>query len=237
MNYITGYCSRLKAENISPPVGGSKNKWVTQMDMRRQMKNHGFTLVEVLVAMFTFALLAALVAGFAVYYLQSYNFSFVENQQIGVAQYGLTTIIREIREARLADNGAYAIEQAEDTNFIFFADVTNDGRSDRIRYFLNGTELQKGVTEPTAVPVTYPSANEQIKTMVADVDTAGAPIFTYYNGEWPADTINNPLAAGMRLLNTRYVMVALRINIQSGTGVQPFNLSSGVNIRSLKNNL
>ena len=127
--------------------------------MKESIKSHGFTLVEVLVAMFTFALLAALVYGFAVYYFQSYNFSFEENQQVGIAQSGLTTMIREISEARLADNGAYAIEQALDTNFTFFADVTNDGRSDRVRYFLNGNELQKVVTEPTVVPVTYPSAN------------------------------------------------------------------------------
>ena len=205
--------------------------------MNEQKNTYGFTLVEVLVAMFTFALLAALVAGFAVYYFQSYNFSFEENQQVGIAQSGLTTMIREIREARLADNGAYAIEQALDDSFTFFADVTNDGRSDRIRYFINGNELQKGVTEPTAVPVTYPAANEQIKTVVTNVDMAGTPIFTYYNGEWPDDTANNPLAVGSRLLNTRFVDVKLRINIQSTIGAQAFNLSSGVTIRSLKNNL
>ena len=201
------------------------------------MKSYGFTLVEVLVAMFTFALLAALVSGFAVYYFQSYNFSFEENQQIGIAQSGLTTMIREIREARLADNGAYPIEQALDNSFIFFADVTNDGRSDRVRYFLNGNELQKGIIEPTAVPVTYPSANEQVKTVVTNIDMAGIPIFTYYNGEWPADTINNPLIAGSRLLNTRYIEVKVRVSVQSSMGAQPFSLSSGVSIRSLKSNL
>ena len=66
---------------------------------------------------------------------------------------------------------------------------------------------------------------------------AGTPIFTYYNGEWPADTVNNPLAVGSRLLNTRYVDVKLRIDIESNIGAQALNLSGGVSIRSLKNNL
>jgi len=197
----------------------------------------GFTLLELILSTFIFALIAALAAGFSVYYFQNYSFSFEEQQAIGHAQSSTTTMIREIREARMADNGAWPLEQTGDMTLVFYSDVTNDGRSDRVRYFLDGTQLKKGVIEPTQVPVTYPSANEQIRIIADYVDNAASPIFTYYDGNWPSDQINNPLPAANRILNTRYVSVYVRINVASGTGSGPFELTSGVQIRSLKDNL
>lgn len=201
------------------------------------MKKAGFTLVEVIVAIFIFSIVVAGVAGFAIYYIRNYSFSFEETQSVGQAQQALTTMIREIREARSADNGAWPLTTLDDNSFIFYADVTNDERADRVRYFIEGTELKKGVIEPTQVPVSYPPANEVVKTIAYYIDNDTTSLFTYYNGDWPADQINNPLAPTNRLLNTRYVNIYLRINVETNTGSQPFELTSGVAIRSLKDNL
>lgn len=202
------------------------------------MKNKaGFTLVELLVATFMLGAVIVLVAGFATYYFQAYSFSFEQNQAVGSAQGNLTNMIREIREARSAESGAYPIVEAADNSFIFYSDVTNDGKTDRVRYFLNGTNLQRGIIEPTAPPVTYPLTDEKIKTVVEFLDNVGQPVFTYYNGEWPLDPINNPIPLVSRLLNTRFISIYLRINITPDSGAQPFELTSGVQIRSLKDNL
>lgn len=205
--------------------------------MKKNNLQKGFTLLELILSTFIFGAITALVAGFAVYYFQTYSFSFEENQAINSTQSALTTMIRDIREARSGDNGAYTIVQADDFSFTFYSDVTNDGRTDRVRYFLNGTQLQKGVIEPTQVPVTYPIATEKIKTIADFVDTAGLPIFKYANGNWPADTTNNPLPQNQRILNTRFITVYIRINVSNNYSAQPFELTSGVQIRSLKNNL
>lgn len=203
----------------------------------RSTPKTGFTLVEVMVAIFIFAITVAGVSAFVIYYLQNYSFSFEQNQAIGLAQGAITQIIREVRETRSAEDGAWALSQTDDNTFIFFADVTNDGRSDRVRYFLEGSELKKGVIEPTQPPVSYPTENEQITTVVSYVDNQGISLFTYYNGGWPKDTITNPLPADQRLLSTRYVSIYLRINVNPDTGSQPFELTSGVQMRSLKDNL
>jgi len=197
----------------------------------------GFTLVELVLAVFIFSAITAGVAAFGVYYFQSYSFSFEENQSIGLAQTAITTMIREIREARSGDDGAYALTQVDDNTLIFYSDVTNDGRSDRVRYFLNGTDLKKGVIEPTQVPVTYPTDQEKVSTIASYVDNAGQPLFIYYNGDYPTDTVNNPLPQVSRLLNTRFISVYLRINIAVDYSAQPFEIASGVQIRSLKDNL
>ncbi len=199
--------------------------------------NKGFTLLELIIAMFIFSAIAAGTVLFFIFYLNSYSFSIEEVQAIGKAQHGLTTIIREIREARMGEDGAWPILAAEDNSFIFFADVTNDGRSDRVRYFIDGTDLKKGVIEPTGVPVQYPSANEKVTIVASAVDNGGRPLFTYFNGDYPADTINNPLTEIERQLNTRYVKIYLRINIDPKSKTDPFELISGVAIRSMKDNL
>jgi prepilin-type N-terminal cleavage/methylation domain-containing protein len=198
---------------------------------------HGFTLLEVMIATFIFSAIAGGVAIFSAYYLKNYSFSFEENQSVSIAQTGLTTMLREIREARIGDDGAWPIVDALDNSFTFYSDVTNDGRSDKVRYFLNGTTLQKGVIQPTTVPVSYPSNTETFTTIASNIDVSGGSIFRYYNGNWPSDVINNPLTASDRLLSTRYVVVYVRINISQNFAAQPFELTSGVTIRSMKTNL
>lgn len=208
--------------------------------MRTKQYNNfksGFTLIELLVAIALFVFIAAGVAGFAVYYFQSYSFSFEENQSIGLAQTGMTKMIREIREARSGEDGAWPLVQTEDNSLTFYSDVTNDGRTDRIRYFLEATDLKRGIIEPTAVPVTYPPENEIITVVTSYLANDTSPIFTYFNGNYPADLINNPLVNPSRILNTRYISIYLRINPTQNFSAQPFELTSGVQIRSLKDNL
>jgi prepilin-type N-terminal cleavage/methylation domain-containing protein len=197
----------------------------------------GFTLLEIMVALFIFTAVVVGVATFSAYYFNNYAFSYEENQQIGVAQNSITRLIREIREARIGDDGSWPLIQTDDMVFSFYSDVTNDGRADKVRYFLQGSDLKRGVIEPTSVPVTYPAGNEKITIVASYVDATAGAIFRYYNGNWPSDTVNNPLSAANRILNTRYVTVSIRINVTTNFAAKPFDLTSGVMIRSLKNNL
>lgn len=146
-------------------------------------------------------------------------------------------MLRELREARSGENGAWPLVQTDDATIVFYSDVTNDGRADKIRYFLNGTDLQKGVIEPTAAPVSYPVVNEVIRTIATSIDLSGKAMFTYYNGNYPTDIINNPLTGANRILDTRYIGTYVRVNIQENYAAAPYELNSGVAIRSLKDNL
>lgn len=197
----------------------------------------GFTLLEVIIAVFLFSGIVAVVALFGVYYFKNYSFSYEEQQVIGQAQGGLTQMIREIRKAQNGDDGSWPLVQTDDTTFIFFADISGDGRADRIRYFLNGTDLKRGVIQPTTVPVSYPLANETFTTIANYVSATNSAIFQYYNGNWPADIVNNPLPASQRILNTRFVKINLTIDPSKNFSSQPFTLSSGVTVRSMKTNL
>lgn len=197
----------------------------------------GFTLIELLIAMAIFLVIAAGTVLFFLFYLNTYSFSLEESKAIGLAQQGLTTMVREIREARIGESGAWPIEIAQDNTFTFYSDVTNDGRSDRVRYFIEGTDLKKAVIQPTEVPVEYPLANEFITIIASKIDNNTIPLFTYFNGDYPADTVNNPLIDTERQLNTRYVKIYLRVDVDPESQTEAFEIESGVAIRSMKNNL
>ena len=208
-----------------------------------QLKTHnlqlqsGFTLIEVMTAALLIVVIVGGLLTFTIYYLKNYSYSFTASQQIGQAQTSMTTLIRDISEGRKGEDGSWPLVDAQDNSLIFYSDVTNDSRADRIRYFLDGTQLKKSVIEPTLPPVTYPITQEKI-TVIADfVDTGGKPIFTYYNGNWPGDATNNPLILTKRTSDTRFINVYVRIKVNTVSTAQPFEMTSGVGIRSLKDNL
>lgn len=198
---------------------------------------HGFTLVETIVATFLFIGLVGAVSGFAIFFFKNFSFSYEEQQSIDLIQGAITRISRDIREARTGNQGAWPIISPGDNEFIFYSDVTNDGRTDRVRYFLDGNLLKRGIIEPTQVPVDYPLSEEKITVIASHIDPGGKPLFTYYNGQYPSNMTNNPLPAQLRLLSTRLVTVYLRSNISGNTTTQAYEASASVQIRSMKDNL
>jgi hypothetical protein len=178
----------------------------------------------------------------AIYTLQSFlqqQESYTVNAYLSVetANYTLQNLLREIRNARRGDNGAYTLEIVNDQNLAFYTDTDNDGHSERIRYFLNGTVLKKGLIEPTGFPVTYPSQNEIITTVAENVRNGSQPLFYYYNSAWPGDTAHNPLVAASRQANTRMIKVHLIVNTNPTLVKADYDVQSQVQIRTLKDNL
>ena len=63
-------------------------------------------------------------------------------------------------------------------------------------------------------------------------------IFTYYNGLWPGDTGNNPIAQADRQLETRYIGVSIGVDVTEGeVGSDAVEIDTAVQLRNLKDNL
>lgn len=201
------------------------------------MANKGFTLIELFLGGALILIITAALVVLSTLYFQNYAFSFEETLSINYAQTAVTSMVREIREARYGEDGAWPISQADDYAFTFYSDVTNDNRSDRVRYFVDGTDLKRGITEASLNPIQYELVNEVISIAASSVSTTSGALFTYYNGNWPADIVNNPLIPGTRLLNTRFVRLHVLIDINPNRGALPFELNTSVQIRGLKDNL
>jgi prepilin-type N-terminal cleavage/methylation domain-containing protein len=98
--------------------------------------NKGFTLIEtiIVIAVFVFALGA--VVGFIIMGYRGQAYSMEQSQAVEEARRGVETMIKEIREARMGDDGSYILEKAEDYEIIFYSDIDNDGETERVRYFI-----------------------------------------------------------------------------------------------------
>jgi len=199
------------------------------------IKNKGFTLLEVLITMAIFSLIMGVIGTFArdlFYYDNLFSKSLTSYDE---ARKVLQPIASEIRSASSSSLGSYPIEMAENNSFIFFKDINNDGLKERIRYYLSGDILKKGVIIPSGNPLQYLSANETFTDIIHGVNNNGAPVFTYYDSSYNGDT--NPLSQPVSILSVRLIKINLTIDANPNRPPAPIVVTTQINIRNLKDNL
>lgn len=198
--------------------------------------NSGFTLIEMLISIVIMSVLG--LALLSLQYLISQNQIVVWQNYSNVEDSNrhLSNLVRELRTARSGDNGAYTVELADDNNLTFYTDIDFDGETERIRYFLSGNDLSKGIIEPVGFPVTYPSENETVRVITENIRNDTDPIFYYYNEDWPEDTVKNPLNTPANPADIKLVRIFLKVNTQDDTD-SDFVLESYAQLRTLKENL
>ena len=91
-----------------------------------------------------------------------------------------------------------------------------------------GTELKKGVIEPTGDPVQYPSSQEKISIITSYVRNA-PPIFKYFDSNGAEIT-----SVPARLADTKLMKIYLVINVNPNRPPNDFELESFVQLRNLK---
>jgi len=101
-----------------------------------------FTLVETLIAIFIFFVIMVGLSSSLVWLYRTHSYAWQQALAVDEARRGIETMVKEIREAKQADNGAYPIELANDKEFIFYSDIDHDGKTERVRYFLGQTNSQ-----------------------------------------------------------------------------------------------
>jgi type II secretory pathway pseudopilin PulG len=110
----------------------------------------GFTFIETLVSIAVFTLAIGAVFGFINMIYRTHGYTWEQAQAINEARKGIGIMIKEIKEAGSGEDGSYAIELARDKEFIFYSDIDDDGKTERVRYFLgtiiSGNQTQKCVT-------------------------------------------------------------------------------------------
>jgi prepilin-type N-terminal cleavage/methylation domain-containing protein len=204
---------------------------------KRVIKNSmsGFTLVEILVTMAIFSIILGAIGLFArdtFYYDNIFSSGLISYDE---AKKILQPVASEIRSASQSSLGAYSIESADEGSFVFFTDTNSDGLKERIRYFLSGTTLKRGVISPTGSPLQYLSTNEITTDVVTNLTNGATPIFTYYDTDYNGNT--NPLVQPVSVPSIRLVKITLIIDVDPNRPPLPMTVSTQVSIRNLKDNL
>ena len=186
------------------------------------------TLIEAMVwiAMFT-ATMGAIVSS-VIYFYRTSNFAIEEASAISSAQRGMDLMVRTIREASYASNGAYPIASIATSSFTFYADIDSDTAVERVHYFLNGRNLVKGVADPSGDPPAYPAteATTSISESVRNNDQ-NVPLFTYYdeNGAQMSDYT--------KIADVRFVTLNVIVDIDPNRTPTTTALRSSAALRNL----
>ena len=196
----------------------------------------GFTLVETLIALFIFSLATIVVGNFArdIFFYNSIAQSELEVEYSG--RKILNPIISEIRSATLSSVGGYPVESVATSSLVFFSNLDSDDKKERVRYFLQGTNLKKGVIKPTGiVNLVYNSANEVVTTVVSDVRNGTTPIFSFYDTNYTGSS--TPLTYPINIPTVRFVKISLVLDRDPNRLPNPVTVTTQVSIRNLKDNL
>jgi len=151
------------------------------------------------------------------------------------ANAGIEIMVREIRNARYGDDGAYPLQVCSDQNLTFFTNTDTDDATEKVQYFLDGNQLKKAVIEPSDYPINYNSP-ANITIIASGINNNYQPVFSYFNSSFSG--AGNSLSANLRQLQTRLIKITLianeSINQDQGTD---FTITAFAQIRMLKDNL
>jgi type II secretory pathway pseudopilin PulG len=201
-------------------------------------RNSGFTLIEAVVSIAIILMVGGGIVAFQRSILTNTKVIQAELTSQQQVRKTLSGFVADVRAATQSSGGAYAIDTAATSTFIFYANIDSDTAIERIRYFIATSTLKRGVLKPTGT--TYVAANEKVTSIVFDVaNGTSSPIFTYYDRGYDGFTSSStdPLPVPINIPSVRMVKISLTTNPNGNRSPVMQTYSSQVSIRNLKDNL
>jgi len=192
------------------------------------METRGMTFIEVLVwiSVFTMAMLAIVSTLLSFYKTNTYTIE--QASAVTYAQRAQEQIVRTIREGAYSSQGAFPIQSIAENDFVFYADIDSDPLIERVHYYISGTNLMRGILEPTGDPPDY--TGTETASIIAEYvrNTAqGISLFRYY------DELGSEITNYTNWTSVRFVTVNLAVNVNTAALPNQLTLSSSAAIRNL----
>lgn len=188
----------------------------------------GMTFIEAMVWVAIFMASMIAITNSILYFYRTNRYALEQGSAVAAAQRGIDHMVRTIREAGYAANGAYPIASIANNELIFYADTTGDGKAEKMRYYISGSSLYEGVTAPTGDPAEYtsPEVASELSEYIRNV-AQSVTMFTYYDK-------NGLLIDDMsRIADVRFVYVTIIADVNPNDQPGTLTLHSSAAIRNL----
>ncbi len=205
--------------------------------LKKIIKNqNGFTVLELTVAVAIFAILSLAVSWLVI---RSWRSNAVIWEQLTTQNDGrkaVKQVVDDVRRAEESSLGSFPIVLADDYELAFYANIDNDSIRERVRFWLDDSNLKKGIIEPTGNPLQYDIQTETEVIIASDVvnTTSSVPVFSYYDSSYTGE--ESAMITPANITDLRVVKVQLELEKDPTETPVPLHVESTVQIRNLKDN-
>ena len=204
--------------------------------MKNSSNRGGFSLIEIIVVVAIASSIVLIVSNLSGNVSLLNGLVSQELQSKSDITQTLQIVTREIRSAAPSASGAYPIDSAATSSFVFYSDSNNDGKVDRVRYFLASSTVFRGVIIPTGTPATYPTATETMTDMIDSVSVPSSTtlLFKYYDSSYTG--IQSAMTSTVDVTPIRMVGISFYTDVKPQQSPGPQYFSTLINIRNLRSN-
>lgn len=188
----------------------------------------GMTLIETMVWIAIFVATMLALSSSVLYFYRTSSYAIQEATAVTSAQRGVDSMVRTVRETAYSSIGAYPIIAMATSSFTFYANVDTDAGVEQVRYFISGTNLMRGVVEPSGDPAVY-TGGETTNVVTDNVKNSeqGTNIFDYY------DQNGAQITDFTQIASVRFVTVSIVTDIDPNRTPTLTTLRSSTALRNL----
>ncbi|HEC33075.1 MAG TPA: type II secretion system protein [Candidatus Kaiserbacteria bacterium] len=207
-------------------------RYINTFKIKNQGLNvsRGFTLVEtVMVIAISVLILGSFVASISLFY-RSNTYALEQAFAVNSARKGIENMMKDIRKVSYSDEGSYPVISMTTSSFSFYSNVDTDAYIEKVRYFIDGTDLKKGVVNSSGTPLSYNDANEIISVISDNVrnNTQSVALFSYYNAS------GTPVTNTASTTDIIFVTADIVVNVNPLDIVNDFRLRSSATMRNIR---
>lgn len=203
--------------------------------IKKFIRYRGTSLVEVTVVVGITAIVTLGAASFII--LSFRNQRVIDDQLFGQkeARRIVSEIVNTVRTAEQSSIGSYPIAEATTSSLTVYTNIDKDSLRERVRYWLLGTELKKGVLKPSGNPLSY-TGTEQVTTIAHNVqnNAQGTATFEYFDESYAGSGVG--MSSPVTIPSIRMVKIVIEIERDASVSPVPLKVESLTQIRNLKEN-
>jgi prepilin-type N-terminal cleavage/methylation domain-containing protein len=208
------------------------------MFLSQKKQKKGFTLVETLVVIFIFSIIMIGTTLLLRNILKNSKQQTLALDVVDQARIVIFNFTNELRNATAGNDGSYPLNQTGDSQIILYTMYGSAANTkvNRLRYYVSGTTLYKGVIVPSGNPLTYNISSEVSTAIISNLANASTPVFRYYDGNYAGTS--TPLTQPINVNTVKFVAINLILPTQDAReSTTTFTITAGGTIRNIKTNL
>lgn len=197
--------------------------------------NRGFSMLEMIVVLGLFIIFSGVIAELLIWGNHGKDVIFEQLNKQNDGRIATQDFLNDLRRSSYSSIGAYPIEVATANQIVFYSNIDADSWKEKIRYFVSGTTLKRGVTKPSGTPLSYNSAAEAVNEVAHDLNNT-TTLFYYYDQSYDGVSNTSSMSFPIDISKIRMIGIKLWLDLRPNVSPAPLYIEGKTEIRNLKSN-